>query len=166
MTFKGILDGFDDLGRDLICVKDDVHHIVQAKFWSRHKAIKEKHVYQLHSSTLHYRMQYRRMLRKKFGRAEAGIRMQPINRNLKSVICSTTDLSETAREVAKYQSTIEHRKEPLRKDYPMIKCNINQQTREKIYHLPFDSTYDTIIIGNVEMKYLYFKIVRLLEMVC
>ncbi len=24
----------------------------------------------------------------------------------------------------------------------MIKCNINQSTKEKIYHLPFDQQYD------------------------
>ena len=36
----------------------------------------------------------------------------------------------------------------IKKDYPMIKCNINPQTKEKIYHLPFDQQYDKIIIGN------------------
>ena len=30
----------------------------------------------------------------------------------------------------------------LSKNYPMIKCNINQATKEKIYHLPFDQQYD------------------------
>ena len=28
----------------------------------------------------------------------------------------------------------------------MIKCNINQTTGEKIYHLPFDQQYDKCII--------------------
>ena len=45
---------------------------------------------------------------------------------------------------------MEYKKKPLTKDYPMIKCNINKNTREKIFHLPFDPAYDTIIIGNVE----------------
>jgi len=56
VIFKGIVDGFDDLGRDLICVKGVVHHVVQAKCWSKQKSIHEKHVYQIHASTLHYRM--------------------------------------------------------------------------------------------------------------
>jgi hypothetical protein len=30
----------------------------------------------------------------------------------------------------------------LSKSYPMIKCNINPATRERIYHLPFDQQYD------------------------
>ena len=160
VTFKGIVDGFDDLGRDLICVKGNVHHIVQAKCWSKHKTIHEKHVYQLHSSTLHYRMQYRRMLREKYGKQETKKRMKLINQDLKSVICTTTELSETAQEVVKYLGGhMEHRKEPLSKDYPMIKCNINRHSREKIYHLPFDTTYDTIIIGNVDGE-LYAETIR------
>ena len=31
-------------------------------------------------------------------------------------------------------------------DYPMIKCNINRTTGEKIYHLPFDINYDKTVI--------------------
>jgi hypothetical protein len=44
---------------------------------------------------------------------------------------------------------IEVRKIELKKNYPIIKCNINPSTKEKIYHLPFDQQYDkTIIIKN------------------
>lgn len=44
---------------------------------------------------------------------------------------------------------IDVRKIELKKNYPMIKCNINPTTKEKIYHLPFDQQYDkTIIIKN------------------
>ena len=35
------------------------------------------------------------------------------------------------------------------KRYPMIKCNINPTTQERIYHLPFDQQYDKAIVGNV-----------------
>ena len=45
---------------------------------------------------------------------------------------------------------MEHRQEPLEKNYPMIKCNINKQNGARLYHLPFDPAYDTIIIGNVK----------------
>ena len=37
---------------------------------------------------------------------------------------------------------------PLKKDYPMIKCNINPDKKTKIYHLPFDQQYDKILIGD------------------
>ena len=150
VTFKGIFDGFDDLGRDLVCIKDDEHHIVQAKCWSRNSQIHEKHIYQLHSSTLHYRMQLRRALRERYGLQETRRRMQPISKNLKSVLCTTTELSETAKEVVDHLGkSMLHRLEPLVKDYPMIKCNIGMHDERKLYHLPFDPAYDTIIIGNV-----------------
>ena len=151
VTFKGIVDGFDDLGRDLICVKNDVHHIVQAKCWSKHKIIHERHVYQLHASTLHYRMSLRKSLREEFGQSRTRELMRPINKNLKAVICTTTDLSDTAVEVVEYLgNAMEHKLEPLDKTYPMIKCNINRNSGSRLYHLPFDPAYDTIIIGNVE----------------
>jgi hypothetical protein len=35
----------------------------------------------------------------------------------------------------------------------MVKCNINPQTGEKIYHLPFDQQYDRVMIGNVEGEF-------------
>lgn len=37
--------------------------------------------------------------------------------------------------------------ETLRR-YPMIKCNVNPSTQERIFHLPFDQQYDNIIVGN------------------
>ena len=51
-----------------------------------------------------------------------------------------------AKDVTKYLN-IEHFQIKLIKEYPMIKCNINND--RKLYHLPFDPAYDSIIIGNV-----------------
>ena len=62
---------------------------------------------------------------------------------------TTTSLSEMADKVAKHL-VMEYVNEPLNKTYPMIKCVINQRTKDKRYHLPFDPQYDSIIIGNVE----------------
>ena len=31
-------------------------------------------------------------------------------------------------------------------EFPRIKCNINRATGEKIYHLPFDQKYDSVVI--------------------
>ena len=56
------------------------------------------------------------------------------NQKIKSVICTTNELSDTAQEVVKYlgESVMEHRQEALRKDYPMVKCNVSQHSKEKL----------------------------------
>lgn len=52
--YQGILEGFDDLGRDLICKKGEQTIIVQCKRWSQHKTIHEKHVNQLYGTVIKY----------------------------------------------------------------------------------------------------------------
>ena len=69
---------------------------------------------------------------------------------IRAIICASTELSDEALDVVNYLNVLEFRKEKLDKTYPMIKCNIAKETGEKIYHLPFDSQYDSIIIGNVD----------------
>jgi hypothetical protein len=122
VTYHGALHGFEDLGRDLICAKDGVIEIVQAKCWSKTKVIHEKHLFQLFGTTVHYR------------HAHAGVEVTP-------VLATTTSLSEVATEVARILG-IRVDSVPLPRSYPMIKCNVNISTREKIYHLPFDQQYD------------------------
>ena len=56
--------------------------------------------------------------------------------DIKAIICSTNDLTETAKDVINFYQIVNHQKIELRKDYPMVKCNINQTTGEKLYHLP------------------------------
>lgn len=148
VAYKGILSGLNDLGRDLIAIKGNEHLIIQAKCWSRHKRIHVKHVYQLHASYLHYRYQLRQSLKKSVGKQKARELMRTYN--IRAVICASTDLSPEAQDVVNYLNVIEFRKEELDKTYPMIKCNIGRENRNKIYHLPFDSQYDSIIIGNVD----------------
>jgi hypothetical protein len=96
--------------------------IVQAKCWSRSKVIREKHVFQLFGTTIHYRL------------ASPGI---PVT----AVLGTTTSLSDVAAEAAK---VLDIRVDTimLPPSYPMIKCNINPGTGERIYHLPFDQQYD------------------------
>lgn len=122
VTYHGALRGFEDLGRDLICVKDKRVEIVQAKCWSRSKVIHEKHVFQLFGTTIHYRL------------ASPGV---PVT----AVLATTTSLSDVAAEAAK---VLDIRVDTIRlpPSYPMIKCNINPGTGERIYHLPFDQQYD------------------------
>ena len=122
VTYHGALRGFEDLGRDLICVKDKGVEIVQAKCWSRSKVIHEKHVFQLFGTTIHYRL------------ASPGV---PVT----AVLATTTSLSDVAAEAAK---VLDIRVDTimLPPSYAMIKCNINPGTGERIYHLPFDQQYD------------------------
>lgn len=124
VAYHGALRGFEDLGRDLICSRDGAVEIVQAKCWSRSKMIHEKHLFQLFGTTVHYRL------------ANKETRVTP-------VLATTTSLSEVAIEVARALGIrVDSVSLPPSSSYPMIKCNVNPATREKIYHLPFDQQYD------------------------
>ena len=131
VKFFGIIEGFDDLGRDLICTKGNEIHIVQTKNWSKYKIIREKYLYQHFATTIHYQLQEK--ISKK-------VKVKPI-------FYATIDFSDMAKKVSKALN-IQIKTEKLKKDYPMIKCNINPSSKEKIYHLPFDQQYDKVIIGN------------------
>ena len=131
VKFFGIIEGFDDLGRDLVCTKGNEIHIVQTKNWSKYKIIREKYLYQHFATTIHYQLQEK--ISKK-------VKVKPF-------FYATIDFSDMAKKVSKALN-IQIKTEKLKKDYPMIKCNINPSTKEKIYHLPFDQQYDKVIIGN------------------
>ncbi len=133
VTYHGALHGFEDLGRDLICTKDKIIEIVQAKCWSKSKVIHEKHLFQLFGTTVHFRIE------------NPGIQVTPI-------LATTTLLSEVANKVAEALA-IRVESIPLPSAYPIIKCNINPATKEKIYHLPFDQQYDRTQIARTGERY-------------
>src|ERR1700722_6297424 len=54
VSYHGILEGYDDMGRDLICKKPGMVLIVQCKCWARVKIIHEKHINQLYGTTAKY----------------------------------------------------------------------------------------------------------------
>jgi hypothetical protein len=128
VTYEGAIKGFEDFGRDLICFKDNRIKIVQAKYWRQERVVREKHVFQLFGTACLYKRQHP-------------------NNPIEAVFCSTTELSEEALDVAR-RLKVNVRVIPFEKTYPMIKCNINSSTKEKIYHLPFDQQYDRAVIGN------------------
>ena len=128
VEFKGIVDGYDDLGRDLICKKSNLIEIVQAKCWSAQKQIRENVVFQLYATMVHYELE-----------------LENNKMAIKGVLAVTTDLSPTALEIAT-RLGIEVRKIKLDKSYPMIKCNKGSRDKKKVYHLPFDQQYDKIKI--------------------
>jgi len=125
--YQGILEGFDDLGRDLICKKKEQTIIVQCKRWSQYKTIHEKHVNQLYGTFIKYTID------------------NP-NEKVSAILCTTTKLSDRAKEFAKYLSIGIAEEFQLHEKYPSIKCNISRRNGEKIYHLPFDQQYDRTLI--------------------
>lgn len=135
VEYFGIEKGMEDLGRDLICTNDNEILIVQCKCWSnrKNKVIHEKHINQLYGTTIMYKLRHNHT-----------------GKIVKSVFISTVPCTNTAREFAEYLG-VTFKQIPLEK-YPMIKCNINKATKEKIYHLPFDQQYDkcSIKLGSGE----------------
>lgn len=125
VEYMGIIKGLEDLGRDLIVKKNGKTNIIQCKNWSKEKTIHEKHIFQLFGTVVLYNIEHP-------------------NANAKGIFISTTELSETALQVAQELGI-----QTVQKDlgnFPRIKCNINRSTGEKIYHLPFDQQYDSAVI--------------------
>jgi len=52
IEYKGIIDGFEDLGRDIIAKKSDEVCIIQCKRWAQYKVIHEKHIFQLFGTVM------------------------------------------------------------------------------------------------------------------
>ena len=129
VLFNGAVRGYEDFGRDLICVRGSEVEIVQAKCWSSEKVIHEKHVFQLFATCVHYMLE------------NPSLHVTP-------VLATTTLLTPVAKAVAD-KLAVRVVQVPLSKSYPMIKCNINPHTKERIYHLPFDQQYDRAIIGAI-----------------
>jgi Restriction endonuclease len=125
VTYEGAIKGFDDYGRDLICIKNNVIHVVQAKRWNIDKRILHmKHVVQLFGTT-------------KLLQIERNFEKSP-----KAILISTAEFAEDALLVAKALGvTLETVKFEQR--YPLIKVHIGRNG-EPLYHLPFDQQYDRV----------------------
>jgi hypothetical protein len=126
VRYQGILEGYEDLGRDLIAKKGSETLIVQCKCWSKHKSIRENHVCQLFGTTVKYTLDYPKQ-------------------QVRAILFTSTQLSDCARKFAQHLG-IEFIENELLGDYPCIKCNISRKTGEKIYHLPFDQKYDETVV--------------------
>ncbi len=137
--YQGIVEGFADLGRDLICVKNDNVEIVQCKYWSREKQIHEKHIFQLYGTTVAYKIDYE-------------------DKKVFPHFVTSTILSDRARQFAK-ELKIQILEEFPFLNYPCIKCNVSQKDGMKIYHLPFDQQYDKTLIEE-ERNECYVEMVK------
>lgn len=154
VEYKGILEGLEDLGRDLICRKDGHTIIVQCKYWSKEKLIHEKHINQLFGTYMHFMIEQQKTNGQKalfdtFDLAR--------DSNCRACFWTKTNLSETARAFANALNIEVHENEEIG-DYPMIKCNINKEWNEKIYHLPFDINYDKTVIEPTKGEFYAFTV--------
>lgn len=134
VEYQGIMKGYEDLGRDLICRKGTEVQIVQAKCWAADKMIHEKHIFQLFGTTQLFLMSL----------AHADL----VPPKVTPVFITTTSLSDVARQAAAWLKIEVKEKHALEKRYPMIKCNISMASGERIYHLPFDLQYDRTKIST------------------
>jgi len=123
VDYIGIYKGYEDLGRDLICIKGRQILIIQCKNWSQFKTIYEKHIFQFFGTVFQYKDS------------------NP-NREVRGIFYTTTQVSDLSRRFAEELDIELVENHVFDKSYPCIKCNINQSTKEKIYHLPFDQMYD------------------------
>ena len=142
VSYQGIIRGYEDYGRDLICTMDGSALVVQCKCWSKHKIIREKHIMQLYGTYVLYCITEQ-------------------THSVSPVFITSTSLSKEAEMVAA-ELGVEVRHEELKR-YPMIKCNINGSTGERIYHLPFDQQYDRVLVGNEPGEF-YAETVQQAEM--
>ncbi|HET9869799.1 MAG TPA: restriction endonuclease, partial [bacterium] len=129
VSFKGIIDGFEDLGRDLICKREKQTVIVQCKMWAHYKTVYEKHIFQFFGTVFQYKDEH------------------PYE-HVEAQFFTTTKLSELARKFSKALGITLREGHEFEKNYPCIKCNVSEVTGEKIYHLPFDQQYDKVKIRN------------------
>jgi hypothetical protein len=127
VRYHGALRGFEDFGRDLICTRDGSTQIVQCKCWSKAKVVREKHIMQLFGTSVLYHL----------------TEGEPMP---EAVLVATTDLSNEAAMVANELGVLVRHQDLER--YPMVKCNVNPGTGERIYHLPFDQQYDRVLVGD------------------
>ena len=128
VDYFGINNGYDDLGRDLICKKDNIALLIQCKKWSQTVQIPIVHIFQLFGSMCEYRLSLREKKQNK--------KIQKVQ----GAFYTTTLLSNDARSFAKKVGIKTYEKFQLKKVFPIIKAVFNQ----KKYYLPTDNEYDSI----------------------
>ncbi len=131
--YQGIVEGLDDLGRDLVVSKETVQ-IIQCKNWSTDKLIRENAVNQLFGTLTAYKIDH-----------------PGDEREVKGVLYTATRLSDRAKEFAD-KLGIKYVEDFKLQPYPAIKCNVSHRDNTKIYHLPFDQQYDRTTIDEERLE--------------
>lgn len=153
--YQGIIEGLEDLGRDLIAKRGNEIAVIQCKYWSQHRTIHEKHICQLFGTTLKYWIEHQKSIKANLSH-QKNLFSDLIQKNkIKGIFITSTSLSKTAREFADALGIIVKENYSFHK-YPSIKCNSSYATGEKIYHLPFDQQYDRTTI-ETERNELYVE---------
>lgn len=132
VEYTGSTMKLEDLGRDLIAQLGRQIYIIQCKYWSKEKLIREKHIMQLYGTVMHYRITHNDFT------------------NVHGVFVTSTVLSDMAKEFARVLNIKVYENIPLG-DFPRIKCNVNHTAElgtTYIYHLPMDLSYDVTKIEN------------------
>lgn len=158
VEFKGIIEGFEDLGRDVIATKDGEVCIVQCKNWAQYKVIHEKHIFQLFGTTMEYWVRHFKGSRKQKSFEEFSHMIN--EQKIRPIFYTSTSLSDKAKEMARALSVEIVDSVPLG-EFPRIKCNVNigEHGKEvKIYHLPMDQQYDSTIVGNRPGEFFAFTV--------
>ena len=151
VQFTGAIEGYEDMGRDVIARRGSEMVVIQCKYWSSHKEIREKHIFQLFGSTLEYAF--------RFGELDdldqASLFTNPVQTiAVKPVLYTSTKLSAVAKSAAQKLGVQYHEMAKI-SEYPAVKCNVSYRDGEKIYHLPFDQQYDRVKISKHSEKYVY-----------
>lgn len=160
IEYKGIIDGFDDLGRDIIAAKDSEVCIIQCKHWAQYRKIHEKHIFQLFGTTMEYWIKnFSNNERQKSFEEFANFNFLKENK-LRPIFFTSANLSDKARKMAGALSVEIIENHPIG-DFPRIKCNINYDEfgyKTKIYHLPMDQQYDRTIIEERKGEFHVFTV--------
>lgn len=127
VDYSGSRLRYDDLGRDLLVRKGLNTIIIQCKYWSKEKQIHEKHVFQLYGTSICYKLDH------------------PFE-TVKCMLITNAEYTQTAYAFAKKMDVTMVSNFPLG-SFPQIKCNIGN-SGEKIYHLPMDQQYDSVVISK------------------
>ena len=138
VTFTGAIQGFEDMGRDLIARRGSELRVIQCKYWRQGKTIHEKHIFQLFGSALEYAFRLGTFNDLKQLSFFGG----PIKATgATAVLYTSAKISDVAKDAATKLNVECHENIGI-SDYPLVKCNISMRDGEKIYHLPFDQQYD------------------------
>ncbi|MDD2496515.1 MAG: hypothetical protein PHE29_15165 [Tissierellia bacterium] len=132
VEYIGIERSLNDLGRDLIVRESSTIKIIQCKYWSQDKLIREKHIAQLYGTTIQFLLSNKTKI------------------NVVPVLITNIRLSDTAKLFADYLQ-VEYIENMALGEYPRIKCNTNKDelgVETRIYHLPFDQQYDRTKISR------------------
>ena len=144
---EGLNKKLEDGGRDIIATHQKTGKIliVQCKNWSEHSQIRENVVFQLYGSFVQWKLDNEDKIK--------GVEVEPW-------LYITCDLSPEAIKCVNLLG-IKVRRLPM-DSFPAIKCNVNHNTGQKIYHLPFDRHYDLVKI-NAKGKGYKFEIAEAIQ---